>query len=29
MAFESGVVHEDCRSDVIVTMYKGEGERAE
>ena len=29
MAFESGVVSEDCRSAVIVLLYKGKGERTE
>ena len=29
MAFESGVVHEDWRSAVIVPLYKGKGERTE
>ena len=26
MAFESGVVPEDCKSAVIVSLYKGKGE---
>ena len=29
MGFESGVVPEDCRSTVIVSLYKGKGERTE
>ena len=29
MVFESGVVSEGWRSDVIVSMYKGKGERRE
>ena len=29
MAFESGVVPENWRSAVIVTLYKGKGERKE
>ena len=29
MAFESGVVPEDWRSDAIVPLYKGKGERTE
>ena len=29
MAFESGVVHEDWTSVVIVSQYKGKGERTE
>ena len=29
MAFESGGVPEDCRSDVIVPLFKGKGERTE
>ena len=29
MAFESGVVPEDWRSDMIVPLYKGKGERTE
>ena len=29
MAFESGVVHEDWRSAVIVPLYKGKGEKTE
>ena len=29
MVFESGVVPEDCRSAVIVPLYKGKGERTE
>ena len=29
MAFESGVVPEDWRSAVIVTLYKGKGEKSE
>ena len=29
MAFESGVVPEDWRSAVIVSLYKGKGERTE
>ena len=27
MAFESSVVPEDCRSAVIIPLYKGKGER--
>ena len=26
MVFESGVVPEDCRSTVIIPLYKGKGE---
>ena len=29
MAFESGVVPGDWRSDLIIPLYKGEGERTE
>ena len=29
MSFESGVMPEDWRSDVIVLLYKGNGERTE
>ena len=29
MTFESGIVPEDWRSDVIVIMYKGKRERTE
>ena len=29
MTFESGVVSEDWRSDVIVLLHKGKGERTE
>ena len=29
MAFESGVILEDWRSAVIVSLYKGTGKRAE
>ena len=29
MALESGVVPEDCRSAVVVPLYKGKGERTE
>ena len=29
MAFKSGVVPEEWRSAVIVTLYKGKGERTE
>ena len=29
MAFESGIVPEDCRSAVIVPLYKGKGEKRE
>ena len=28
-AFENGIVPEDCRSAVIVPLYKGKGERNE
>ena len=29
MAFENGVLPEDCRTAVIVPLYKGKGERTE
>ena len=29
MAFESGGVLEDCRSAVIIQLYKGKGQRTE